>query len=199
MARRQREKTRQTREELMASAMEVFGDKGFAAATIAEITESAGYAKGNFYRYWTGKDDILLEIIGKKLGEYREERRRRMAAAGSLEEVLDIIWDFLESILADRNWSRVFLEFAVRASRDAALRAMLHNSVYRLSNATFAELVRGHVQSDYPPEKMGALNTALFEGYLIQSVLDETTINAGEARQAAKDLIMSRARAGQPE
>ncbi len=48
MARKQQEKSLQTKKELMEAANELFGKKGFVETTVSEITKYAGYAKGSF-------------------------------------------------------------------------------------------------------------------------------------------------------
>lgn len=191
MARRQQEKSRQTKEELLASAMRLFGEKGFAATTIAEITKAAGYAKGSFYSHWAGKDDVFLEILERKMEEYRRERSRKLSHASSFEEIFNVIWDFLESIMDDMNWSKVFLEFTIHASRDPRLQAELNRSKYRLSNDIFSNLMGKHVRAEIPPEKVGSLNTALFEGFLIQNVLQTNVLNRQDIRNAA--LLLAKA------
>ena len=191
MARRQIEKSRATQEELLASALLLFQERGFFATTIADITQKAGYAKGSFYRHWQGKDDIILQLIERKLIEHRSRRTAALACARSLEEVLDAIWDFLEAIMQDKNWARVFLEFTIHASRNERLRAELAKSAYRLSDALFAELVAGHAGKGVSGEKLGALNTCLFEGFLIHGILETGTLNRSDVRLAAKTLMMS--------
>lgn len=191
LARRQQEKSRQTKEELLASAMTLFGHKGFAATTIAEITKAAGYAKGSFYSHWAGKDDIFLEILERKMGEYRQARGEKILEAESLDDIFEIIWDFLESIMDDMNWSKVFLEFTIHASRDERLKNELNRSKYRLSNEIFTDLIRGFVRNDFPPEKIGSLNTAIFEGFLIQNILQTDVLNRQDVRRAA--LMLAKA------
>lgn len=191
MARRQQEKTQQTQEELLQAALELFQENGFFATTIADITERAGYAKGSFYRHWQSKDDIILQLIERKLADYRAARTPRLAKAQSLSDALDAIWDFLDAIMDDSNWSRVFLEFTIHASRHENLKAELAKRGCRLSNPIFAELVRDFVSSDFPPEKMGALNTALFEGFLIHSVLGTGVLTKDDMRHAAKTLALA--------
>lgn len=191
MARRQIEKSRETQDELLRSALLLFQERGFFATTIADITQKAGYAKGSFYRHWQGKDDIILQLIERKLEEHRSRRTAALSRARSLEEVLDAIWDFLEAIMQDRSWARVFLEFTIHASRHERLRAELAKSAYRLSDALFAELVAGQVGEGVSAEKLGALNTCLFEGFLIHSILETGTLKRIDVRRAAKTLIMS--------
>ncbi|OIQ49195.1 HTH-type transcriptional regulator AcrR [Pseudodesulfovibrio hydrargyri] len=190
MATRQQEKSRQTMRELMDSAIELFGTQGFASTSVAEITDHAGYAKGSFYRHWNSKDELFLQIVERKFKEYRATRHDRVQRAADLREAMGIIWDFLETIVADRNWSAIFLEFTIHAATNESLRRLLNQSDYRLSDRVFADLVRDHVTGDFPPEKIGALNTALFEGFLIHRALGTETLSLTEVREAAIDLAV---------
>ncbi|MBI9081449.1 MAG: TetR/AcrR family transcriptional regulator [Pseudodesulfovibrio sp.] len=190
MSKKQQEKSQQTMQELMESAIELFGSKGFVQTSVAEITEHAGYAKGSFYRHWNSKDELFLLIVEHKLKLYRETRDSKIAKANNLKEVMDAIWDFLESTINEKNWSSIFLEFTIYSVRRETLRKLLNKSLYRLSNTIFADLVRDHVETDYPPEKIGALNTALFEGYLIHHSLGTEVISFQDVRQAAIALAL---------
>jgi AcrR family transcriptional regulator len=192
MGTKQQEKSLQTRMEIMAAARRLFGEKGFAATTVSEITADAGYAKGNFYRHWQSKDELLLEIIEQKLHGYRKKREKNIKKAHSLEEVMNGIWDFLETMIDDKNWSRVFLEFTIHASRNDELKKKLNDGMYRLSNDIFADMVAPFVETGYSPEKIGAMNTALFEGFLIHSILETDTISKEDARDAAVLLALAR-------
>lgn len=134
-------------------AQELFGAKGFHATTVNEITQRAGYAKGSFYRHWASKDELMLQIIKDKLVDYRGARDRRIAGARNLREAMEIIWDFLETIIEDKRWSRVFLEFTLHASRHEDLKTRLNDEGYRLNNTIFAELVHPFVPNGFPPKR----------------------------------------------
>jgi len=190
---KQQEKSQQTRHELEAAAIRLFGQKGFLETSIAEITSSAGYSKGSFYRHWESKGELFLQIIEDKLKSYREQRDGQHPKARDLDEAMGAIWDFLETIIDDNDWSRIFLEFTMHATRNKALRQALNQGAYRLSNELFASLVGEHVDSGYPPEKIGALNTALFEGFLIHSALGTGVLNKTDVRRAA--LLLARSNA----
>lgn len=193
MAWKQKEKSKQTQNELMESAVSVFGNKGFAASTIAEITETAGYAKGNFYRYWKSKDDIFLDIMEKRLQEYRNSRQEGLQKAKSAEEALDVLIDFLESIINDENWARVFLEFTIHAFSSSELKSKMNKSNYRLSSELFSELLSPFIVNSSECRKLGALVTALFDGYLIQMFLETNVLSKKDFRTAihilAREMI----------
>ena len=176
----------------MASAIRLFGEQGYVQTSVTEITKDAGYAKGSFYRHWSSKDDLFLTIMERKFAAYREERDRRIQEAADLDEAMDVIWDFLEAIVEDHDWSTVFLEFTVYAARNEELRTRLNQGVYRLSNEIFAGLVKMHVRTGYPPEKIGALNTALFEGFLIHRALGTGDLETADVRRAAKAMALKK-------
>lgn len=189
MARRQQEKSLETRNELRNSAIELFGLNGFNATTIADITRNAGYAKGNFYRYWKSKDDIFLTIMEERFKQYREGRDEALAGAKNLEEVIAVILRFLGTIIDDGIWPKVFLEFTIHASGNNELRLELHKGIYRLSSDLFADIFEPYMSTGYPVNKIGGLVTALFEGYLIQSLLGMKVVEKDDLMKAVMTLI----------
>jgi AcrR family transcriptional regulator len=65
-ARRAREKRRR---ELLDAATSVFERRGYWAASVSEIIEAAGVARGSFYRYFRSKQEIFVAIVDR----FREE------------------------------------------------------------------------------------------------------------------------------
>jgi AcrR family transcriptional regulator len=50
-------------QKILESAIRVFSEKGFSAATTSEIAKSAGIAEGTIFRYFKTKKDILRGIL----------------------------------------------------------------------------------------------------------------------------------------
>ena len=48
------------RERLARSALELFAERGYESATVAEIAERAGLAKSTFFRHFTDKREVLF-------------------------------------------------------------------------------------------------------------------------------------------
>jgi len=57
-----------TGRELLVAALEIFVEKGYHAATIADIVAAAGVTQGTFYLYYKNKSEIFAAL----LKEYRE-------------------------------------------------------------------------------------------------------------------------------
>lgn len=51
------------RQDLLRSAEKVIGEKGFAAASIAEITRVSNTALGTFYIYFSSKAEVFHELV----------------------------------------------------------------------------------------------------------------------------------------
>lgn len=49
--------------EICAAALEVFADKGFAAARVEEIARRAGVSKGTLYLYFADKEDLFRAVV----------------------------------------------------------------------------------------------------------------------------------------
>jgi AcrR family transcriptional regulator len=76
-----------TRERILRAAEEVFGDRGFERASVAEIAGRAGVALGTFYIYFPDKKSAFIELVDelgsrlrRDLGEATRDVKGRLAA-----------------------------------------------------------------------------------------------------------------------
>lgn len=109
-ARRARVRER-AREDILLAAAGVFASRGYAAATLAELAEAAGYAAASLYRYFAGKEEIfrsLVELLVAEVSATFEAPVDRtlplaarlealFAAQGQLARQRREIWDLLAS------------------------------------------------------------------------------------------------------
>jgi len=62
------------RQQIIQSAIEVFGKKGFQNSTISEIVQRGNFAEGTIYQYFKNKEDLFLRIpIVEKPKEFCRE------------------------------------------------------------------------------------------------------------------------------
>src|SRR5258708_26465376 len=57
-----------TRQHLLAAASEVFARRGYAAATIDEVAERAGFSKGAVYSNFSSKEHLLMAVMQEQAG-----------------------------------------------------------------------------------------------------------------------------------
>ncbi|WP_147131030.1 TetR/AcrR family transcriptional regulator [Nocardia ninae] len=63
-----------TRERVMAAALRLFGEQGFARTTVTQIERAAGLSGGSgaMYRHFRSKDELLVEAVRWRLTERGE-------------------------------------------------------------------------------------------------------------------------------
>jgi TetR/AcrR family acrAB operon transcriptional repressor len=66
MARSSREEAEKTKCTLLATALELFYDKGVPKVTLTEIAKKAGYTRGAIYSHFSSKEDIIKEMLKVK-------------------------------------------------------------------------------------------------------------------------------------
>ena len=83
-----RSERRDSRGDLVAAALDVFAERGYADASVDDVAERAGYSKGALYWHFDTKDDLFF---------------------ADLDEYVDRPWretiDLLESATAERDMS----------------------------------------------------------------------------------------------
>ena len=55
--------TKIRKQQILDAALAVFSEKGFAAATTAEIAQAAGIAEGTIYNYFKSKRELFIAVI----------------------------------------------------------------------------------------------------------------------------------------
>ena len=88
------------REEIIQAALQVIGEKGVHALTIAEIAGRAGMSDANIYRHFKGKQEIL-EALGDFIGETIMGKAAGIAAGkGTALEKLSLIFRSHTALIA---------------------------------------------------------------------------------------------------
>lgn len=106
-----------TRRRILAAALDVFGEVGFAAARVELVTEKAGCSRPAFYQYFSSKDDVFWVLagrLGKEMVALAERLEPVTPDAAGLAHLTDWIGDFMA---LHEAWAPVFASFQV-ASRD---------------------------------------------------------------------------------
>jgi AcrR family transcriptional regulator len=81
-----------TRQRIITEALRLFGERGYAATTIAQIEDAAGLSpgSGSLYRHFRSKDQLLYEAIGETLAD-RDQWAHFFDPGFSVNTVLDQI------------------------------------------------------------------------------------------------------------
>lgn len=91
--RRQRERLAR-REQILESAKEVFGERGFLNTTIEEVAQRAELAVGTLYRYFQSKEELYVSILFEAMALFYGHIETVQASGKPPDEQLRDIWIF---------------------------------------------------------------------------------------------------------
>jgi TetR/AcrR family transcriptional regulator len=74
------------RERLLAAALTLFNEKGYAAASVREIVEAAGVTKPVLYYYFGNKEGIYLKLMESSYGSFETLAAKILALEGPVQE-----------------------------------------------------------------------------------------------------------------
>ena len=97
------------RDAILRAAIDVFADRGFFHAQVADVARAAGVAAGTVYLYFRGKDDLLVSVFERTMREALAEARASVAEVSDPAERLRRFARLhLARLGRDRNLAIVF-------------------------------------------------------------------------------------------
>jgi len=86
-----------TRPEILGRLMELFREKGFDGASLADIAKSTGLGKSSLYHHFPkGKEEIALEVLGHLETQLEEALFQPMRSAAPPRKKLDRMLDTID-------------------------------------------------------------------------------------------------------
>jgi AcrR family transcriptional regulator len=172
-----KERQAQTRRELLGAASRVLAERGVQGASVEQIAAEAGYTKGAFYANFASKDELLLTMLEERFTERAEIIDELLARdAPLIDQAREGGDEFLRYVRGDRDWERLFFEFATHAARNEEFRRELV-ARYRalLERLTTAIATRADAAEFTPPGDVARFALMVFvaaNGVALQQLLD---------------------------
>jgi AcrR family transcriptional regulator len=142
-----KERQEHTRRCLLDAAGRVFARRGLAQASVDEIAADAGFTKGAVYANFGSKDELFLEMLDAMFALRLEEMDRALSTDEPPEAQARVAArDFIDHLAMDPEWSRLFFEAGLQASRDQAFRVKLV-SRYAAMRERMAEILRRRAEA----------------------------------------------------
>jgi TetR/AcrR family transcriptional regulator, fatty acid metabolism regulator protein len=97
------------RDAILRAAIDVFAERGFFNAQVADVARAAGVASGTVYLYFRSKDDLLIQVFERTMREAFAEARAAAAGVADPAERLRLFARLhLTRLGRDRNLAVVF-------------------------------------------------------------------------------------------
>ena len=108
---RAQRRKRETRERVLAASLRVFLERGFAAATTAEMAEAADVGAGTFYLHFKDKLDVFETIVRhaarEMIARWRQRLRPGLRYGDVVATALETVAEFWQE---DRERARLMLQ-----------------------------------------------------------------------------------------
>jgi AcrR family transcriptional regulator len=106
---------RRTRTAIVQAAREIFEQKGFEEARIADITARAGAAYGSFYTYFDSKEAVFRELAKELSGAvFTASRASDLPGASAEDKIRHTTRLYLETFGENARLMAVFEQIAAR-------------------------------------------------------------------------------------
>jgi len=195
---------RESRDELLAAALQVFARRGYRQAGVDEIAAAAGYSKGALYWHFSGKEDLLAALLEERVDapmrdmvallesappdrDMSEEATREFARRLSTER---------DAVLLEREyWSLAIRDPELRA-RYAERQAELRGALARALEARARHL--GTPALPMPAEDVARIVMSIIGGLAIDDLVEPGSIRPellGEALAVVYAGLVARAQA----
>src|SRR5947207_3196472 len=97
------------RDAILRAAIDIFADRGYFNAQVADVARAAGVAAGTVYLYFKSKDDLLVSIFERSMRESLTAGREAVADLSDPRERLRrLARGHLARLGGDRNLAVVF-------------------------------------------------------------------------------------------
>ncbi len=98
------------KESILEAAIDVFGKKGFQAASVSEIARKAGIADATIYKYFRNKEDLFFSIPIEKTKEFRGQLDLHLEGiTGAFNKIRKFVWYFLYFFKMNPEYGRILL------------------------------------------------------------------------------------------
>jgi AcrR family transcriptional regulator len=172
------EKQAETRRLLLDAAEEVFRERGFAGATVEEITGRAGFSRGAFYSNFESREQLFIELLHQRVyDEFTRMLQRTPRKRTARAQMRSTAREFAARYEYGERWLfELWLECLAYAARHPEF-ASLPATFWRGNRALTAQMIEktyGQV-GEKPPiaaKHLATALTALDIGLAIQNLVD---------------------------
>lgn len=171
-----------TRSRLIEGGMALFGQRGYNATGIKDITDAAGVPKGSFYNYFASKEDFGVQIIRSYAELYAGAWSASMASAPAapLAALRHVYQRFADHHARCEHRSGCLLgNLAAEISESSALCREMLGKVTAAWNRQLADMLRqgqldGSIRSDLSAEQMAGFFWSGWQGALLRMKIEQS-------------------------
>ena len=194
-----------TRRRLLEAAGDVFGEKGFRAASLTDVADRAGYTIGAVYSNFASKDELFHALMRERLDAFEKGLaaslpRQDSSFGRSTDSFEDRIERELDRMAAAEDavparWWRLLYEYRTHAATDPTAWAELADAERRCREiiAKYIEQFSAAMGTvpPMPAIEIAELSVALTDGLRAAHADGRSRMSSGEGLRLVTKLLMA--------
>jgi len=194
-----------TRRRILEAAAEVFGEKGFRAASLTDVADRAGHTIGAVYSNFASKDELFQALMRERLrmaeeglaAAFGDDGPHEPSSPGSIDDRIEHELDLMaasEDAVPPRWW-RLLYEYRAYAATDPAAAAELSNLDRRCR-----EIIASHIERfaagvglvlPVPAIEAAELNMAIVDGLRAAHAEGRIRMTSGEGLRLVVGALLA--------
>lgn len=163
------------RARIVAAARKLLAEEGYDRVTMKQVAREAGVAQGLIHYYFSGKDEILVEVLARTSEEYANESGHLVRSSPEGESLSEAALAVVkERVFQQPEWHRLRYELFAMGLREHAflpgVASLLENG--RRGVGSSLEMMAGAGMSASEREALAAVFLACFDGLALQKLAD---------------------------
>jgi AcrR family transcriptional regulator len=194
-----------TRRRLMDAAADVFGEKGFRAASLADVADHAGYTIGAVYSNFTSKDELFQALMRERLqmletgleAAFQRDQSSIGTSTGSFDDRVERELDRMAASedAVPTRWWRLLNEYRAYAATDPVAWAELAATERRCREiiAEYIDRFAASVGSipPIPSIEIAELTVALTDGLRAAHAEGRSRMTSGQGLRLVVSALMA--------
>jgi AcrR family transcriptional regulator len=173
LPRREREKLRQ-RQEMLATALDLFSQKGYHNVSMHEVAEKAEFAIGTLYKFFQNKEDLYKALVLELCDKFEDALKRAIEEVeGEVEKLRNYVRTKTEVFRRNLPFIRLFLaesrgaSFNLKAGLDDEIRQRYYN---------FLEILASVFASGIEKQRFKKIADPYYLAVALASVIDASLL-----------------------
>ncbi|MEM6467074.1 MAG: TetR/AcrR family transcriptional regulator [Pseudomonadota bacterium] len=159
---------------ILDAAMTVYAQKGYHAATIADVAEAAGLGKGTLYLYFKNKEAIAISMVDRHF-KGMEDRFFSAKMPETLDEFASGLSQTMNIPEEQAKFIRVFFEVFGPSFASDTFSAKVASFFDKLGEHYTGQITHlqasGQIRSDADAKKLGRVLASLIDGMILHKGL----------------------------
>jgi AcrR family transcriptional regulator len=179
-----------TQARVLDAADRLFLEKGYRATSVQEIAAAAGYTTGAIYSNFTGKDDLFLAVLRRRVERQGQVWREALETVVAVEDVAEAMGSGLARAIQEPAWYAVMFEFLSYAARDEHLSRAAAATYYDDVEVLWEEFLRRVAgSSPLPLHRLAPIVLAVMRGLALGWFLEPEAVDTTLFADAVRVLL----------